>query len=763
MHVAVLPAREGRNAPWPQWVDADVVAGYAARGITRPWLHQVNGLDALAQGRHLALATPTGSGKSLVAWAAAVTAARAHCAGGRISQLSHRPTTIYLSPTKALAADQLAGLTDLLDAAGITDVRATTVDGDTPMAERDWARDWADLVLTNPDFLHYSLLPRATRWARLLRGLRYVVVDEVHAYRGMTGAHVSLVLRRLLRLADHYGAAPQVIVVSATAADPAPTAARLLGTSVEHVAAVTEGTSPEGERTVVLWRPPPVDDAADDSEEPPRRSTLVETAELLTELVTDGRRVLAFTRSRVGAETIADLAREYVQRRGGDSTSVAAYRGGYLPEERRALERGLREGTLLGVASTNALELGVDISGLDAVVIAGWPGTHASFWQQAGRAGRAGAAGTAVLVASENPLEAYLVHHPQALFTGKTEPSTFDPQNPHVLAPHLCAAAAESPLRESDIDWFADSDPGLVAALLAELVDRGLLRRRPAGWFWNYDRPEAPTSLTDLRGGGGPAVAIVEAQTGRMIGTVDATRADAAVHAGAVYVHQGTAFEVLSYEDDVAVVERSSAPHRTRAHTHTRVRVLGVGAQERYGHVTWQHGPVEVTTRVTGFDRRRLPHLDLIGTYALELPERTLRTTSTWWTVPAEVLAEAGVGTGALPGALHAAEHAQIALLGLVATCDRWDLGGLSTSLHEHTFAPTVFVHDAFPGGSGFARRGFDSAREWVEATLAAVRDCPCSDGCPLCIQSPKCGNGNSPLDKAGAVRVLRVLAGAFG
>src|SRR5699024_7343785 len=397
VHVEVLPARAGAHEAWPDWVDPDVVAGYAARGVDRPWRHQVLGLAALAEGRHLALATPTGSGKSLVAWAAAVTAARGHSATGRISAVRHRPTTLYLSPTKALAADQLAGLTALLAAGGIDDVRAATVDGDTPLAERDWARDWADVVLTNPDLLHFSLLPRAARWARLLRGLRYVVVDEVHAYRGMTGAHVALVLRRLLRLADHYGAAPQVIVASATAADPARTAARLIGTTPERVAAVTEGTSPAGERTIVLWRPPLVesaqgdapqtvgaadpgdsDDSADsadsgDSDDStgsagPRRSTLAEAADLLTDLVARGERVLAFTRSRVGAETIADLAREFLERRDLDPSTVAAYRGGYLPEERRALERALRDGTLLGVASTNALELGVDITGLDAVL-----------------------------------------------------------------------------------------------------------------------------------------------------------------------------------------------------------------------------------------------------------------------------------------------------------------------------------------------------------------------------------------------------------
>ncbi|GAA4419732.1 DEAD/DEAH box helicase [Georgenia halophila] len=780
LHLEVLPARPGRTAEWPAWADPDLVAGYRRLGVDQPWAHQVSAADAAHAGRHTIIATGTGSGKSLAAWLPALSAVRAGRAGtaggpssGSIKAYDRRSSILYLSPTKALAADQLAGLERLLEAAELRDVRLTTCDGDTPLTERDWARDHADAVLSNPDFLHFSMLPGHRRWQRLLKGLRYVVVDECHAYRGVLGAHVALVLRRLLRLARSYGAAPTVLAASATTAEPALTAARLIGAEPEEITAVTADMAPAGRRTIVLWQPAlsagwPAEgvdlQAGDAQDEPfesgPRRSATAETSELLADLVSAGARTLAFVRSRYGAEVIAEQTRRHLRAVDPDLAGrVAAYRGGYLPEERRDLERSLRSGELLALATTNALELGVDVAGLDAVVMAGWPGTRVSMWQQAGRAGRAGADGVAVLVASEDPLDGYVVHHPETIFG--VEATTFDPANPYVLAPHLCAAASELPLTEPDLTLFGLPD----ASLLEELERRGLLRRRPTGWFWNIARPERPQNLTDLRGGGESPVQIVEAETGTVLGTVDGARADATVHPGAVYIHQGRTFVVDALEDDVALVhEKSDLSYRTKARSESSVRILSVRDEVTWqsrphgDEVTWRFGDVEVTSRVAGYDRRRLPGMEIVGSYPLDTPERVLATTATWWTVSEEACADAGVGKDSLPGALHAAEHASIGLLPLLATCDRWDIGGLSTAVHPQTGQPTVFVHDGYPGGAGFAERGYRAALEWIRATRDAIVSCGCADGCPACVQSPKCGNGNAPLDKAGAVRLLSLL-----
>jgi DEAD/DEAH box helicase domain-containing protein len=768
-HVERIPARPATTVPWPSWADDAVVHGYRTLGVADPWRHQVEAAEELWRGRHVVLATSTGSGKSLAAWLPALSAVREASRGasgaarGRISTLARRPSTLYLSPTKALAADQLTGLERLLGAAGLRDVRAATCDGDTPLDERDWVRDHADLVLTNPDFLHFSLLPGHRRWQRVLRSLRYVVLDECHAYRGVLGAHVALVLRRLLRLARHYGAQPTVFLASATTGAPAATAARLIGVGDGEVTAVVDDASPSGERTVALWVPPlsgrpaalPAPWDADDGHEDagPRRSAVVETAELLADLVATGHRTLAFARARASTEVVAERAREHLGPTTALARRVAAYRGGYLPEERRALEQAIRTGDLLALATTNALELGVDLSGLDAVLIAGWPGTRASLWQQAGRSGRAGADGLAVLVASDNPLDAYLVRHPEAIFGTPVESTTFDPANPYVLAPHLCAAAAELPLRAADAAPFGLED----SALLDELARRGLLRRRADGWYWNHARAEDPSRLTDLRGSGTEAtVQIVEHGTGRLLGTVDAPRADVTVHPGAVYVHQGRTFVVDALEDDVALArEDPHLTYRTRAQASKRVTILRTRRELDWGDVRWGFGTVELTSRVTAYQRLRPPSMATLGTFPLDRPERRLRTSAVWWTVTPAALEEAGIRHADLPGALHAAEHAAIGLLPLVATCDRWDIGGLSTALHEQTLLPTVFVYDGLPGGAGFAERGFAAAAGWLRATRDAIAACGCADGCPACVQSPKCGNNNSPLAKEAARRLL--------
>ncbi|CAM3178233.1 Helicase C-terminal domain-containing protein [Actinomyces slackii] len=486
-----------------------------------------------------------------------------------------------------------------------------------------------------------------------------------------------------------------------------------------------------------------------------------------------GARALVFVRSRRSAEIVAEHARRTLGLSLPElADAVAAYRGGYLPEERRALETDLRSGRLRALATTSALELGIDVTGLDAVLIAGWPGTRVSLGQQAGRAGRAGSRGLAVLIASDNPLDAYLVHHPEAVFAAP-EATVFDPANPYVLAPHLCAAASESPLRQEDLARFGLEDD----SLLVELASRGALRRRPAGWFWNASLPGRAQDLTSLRGDGPPPVPVVDAATGEVIGTVDGAAADSTVHDGAVYVHQGRTYVVEELTADAALVhQRSAVGYRTRARSRSTVRILAERERQVWelptdspatapatpdtppASVTWSFGSVEVTSQVTGYVTLATPGMEVVSQHSLEMEEHTLPTAAVWWTIPLDACRAAGIGPDSLPGALHAAEHASISLLPLLATCDRWDIGGLSTDLHPQTMAPTVFVHDGHAGGAGFAERGFRAGRQWLEATLAVIEDCPCATGCPSCVQSPKCGNNNEPLDKAGAIALLRMI-----
>ncbi|MEO7744983.1 MAG: DEAD/DEAH box helicase [Actinomycetota bacterium] len=742
-HVQVVPERAGVVAQWPSWAHEGLVRALGERGVAAPWEHQRRAADLAHDGQHVVVATGTASGKSLAYLLPALSDLLGPAAHG-VSARS--PTALYLSPTKALAADQLTSLADLR----LPGLRAATYDGDTVPDERRWVRDHAAYVLTNPDLLHHSLLPGHERWARFLRGLRYVVVDECHHYRGVFGSHVAAVLRRLRRVAAHYGANPTFVLASATVASPAAHAGRLTGLDVR---AVTDDGSPRGRTRVVLWEPPLMPGGGERGA-PTRRSATAESADLLTDLVASGVRTLAFVRSRRGVETVAATSRRLLAEVDPDLPArVAGYRGGYLPEERRALERRLRSGDLLGVAATNALELGVDVAGLDAVLIAGWPGRHASLWQQVGRAGRAGQDALAVLVAADDPLDTYLVHHPEAVFGPGVEQTVIDPDNPYVLAPHLAAAAAELPLTEDDLPLFGPT----AADLLDALVLRGLLRRRPVGWFWAAT--ERATDLVDLRGSGGSAYRVVEASTGRVLGTVDAGSADRTVHEGAVYVHQGDVFVVsrLDLHERLALVEREAPDWSTQARSITDVRLLATLREQTWGPITVAFGAVEVTTQVVSYLRRGVGG-EVLGEEPLDLPARTLTTKAVWWTTSQDVLTGAGVDPADLPGALHAAEHASIGLLPLVATCDRWDVGGVSTALHPDTGRPTVVVHDGHPGGAGFAERGFAVARTWWQATLDAVQSCGCPAGCPSCVQSPKCGNGNDPLDKPGAERVLALL-----
>jgi DEAD/DEAH box helicase domain-containing protein len=732
-HLRRSPARPARPAHWPRFLPPSLVEALRASGIDAPWVHQTEAAEHAWAGRDVVLCTGTASGKSLGYLMPALAAA---FAGG---------STLYISPTKALAADQAGKLAGFAPPA----VRSAVCDGDTPLPDRDWARRHADVVLTNPDFLHHSLLPGHERWGRLLGRLSFIVVDECHHYRGVFGSHLAAVLRRLSRVARHFGSRPVFILASATVAEPEASAARLIG---RPVVAVTDDGSPRGESLFGLWQPP--------LEGRGRRSATAEAAELLGDLVAEGVQSVAFVRSRRGAEALALSAqRRLEEHHPGLGGKVAAYRGGYLVEDRRSLEAALRDGRLLGVAATSALELGVDVHGLDAVLLAGFPGTRASALQQAGRAGRAGQGALAVLVARDDPLDTYLVHHPESLLDRPTEATVFDPDNEYVLAPHLAAAAAELPLDHEEVDGFGPTARAVVSGLAAQ----GLLRRRRTGWYWS-GRGRA-TDLTDLRGSGGPPVRLVESGTGRLLGTVDAGACHVSVHPGAVYLHRGETYLVreLDLDAGVALVAPARVDYTTSAREVSDLRVLAEHDVRPGGPAEIRFGEVEVTRRVVSFSARSLLTGEYLGETPLDLPERRLLTRAVWWRLADGLLAGAGLDAAAVAGATHAAEHAAIGLLPLFATCDRWDIGGLSTPLHRDTGAATVFVYDGYPGGAGFAARGFRAAPQWLAATRDAVASCPCADGCPSCIHSPKCGNGNEPLDKAGSVRLLSALAGAIG
>jgi len=731
-----LAGRPGHLASWPAWVPEELIRALAAAGIAAPWQHQAEAADLAASGQNVIMATGTASGKSL---GYVLPALAAILSGG---------TVLYVAPTRALAADQVK----LIRSLKLNGVRAAVVDGDTPWTERTRARSHANYLLTTPDMLHHSLLPAHARWNGFFRRLRYVVVDECHTYRGVFGSHVAHVLRRLRRVAYHYGAAePVFILASATISEPDRCGVLLTG---RPVTAVSADGAPRAPMTFALWEPP-LTSARGEAGAPVRRSATAEAAELLAGLVRDGVPALAFVRSRRGAEAVAQSARRQLAESGAEQLAdrIAAYRSGYLPEERRALEEGLRTGEITGLAATTALELGVNVAGLDAVLMAGWPGTRAALWQQAGRAGRSGRTAVAVLIARDDPLDTYLVHHPAALLGAPVEATVLDPDNAYVLGPHLLAAAGELPLTARDLDQFSPTARSLADTMTAD----GLLRSRGGRWFCTR---QGAVVRTGLRGTGDWPVRIVERATGRLVGTVDEPSAHFLAHDGAVYSHQGELYTVtrLDLEERIALVEQGDPGYSTIARELTSIDVTAELTSSSWGPATVCFGDVHVSRQVVSYARRSTETGLLVGEDVLDLPLRSLQTKAVWWTISAAqraALAAAGVD---LPGAAHAAEHAAIGLLPLLAACDRWDVGGVSADLHPATGRLTVFVYDGNPGGAGFAERGFAVAQAWLRSTADAIADCECTAGCPSCIQSPKCGNGNQPLAKDGAVALLGAL-----
>ena len=727
-HVAEERAREARTAPLPDDLHPKARAALEGQGVSALYIHQAETWEAAARGDHVIVTTGTASGKSL-AFNLPV-----------LDALAREPKlrALYVYPTKALAQNQARALASYR----VPRLRPAIYDGDTPSAERWQIRKWANAVLTNPDMLHVGLLPHHDRWGDVLANLRYVILDEAHVYRGVFGSHVGNVLRRLRRLARIYGSEPQFLLASATIANPGELARSLLGLDVT---VIRDDGAPRAQRTVCLWNPPVVD-----QELGLRASALGDGARLLAELVSRGLRTLVFAKSRKAAELIHRFA---LDRLGGEyAERLSPYRAGYTPAQRREIERKLVEGELLGVSATDALELGIDVGLLDCVVSVGFPGTVASLRQQWGRAGRRDH-GLAVLVASEDALDQYFMREPDALLSRRVEAAILDHANPRVLDDHVRAAAYEAPLDDSDREvlGFAALER---AALLPEL------RKTPAGYVWaGRDYPAARISL---RSATPDAVTVVEAESGSVLGIVERERAYSTVHRGAVYLHIGQPYRVrgLDLESRTALVEPFPGDYYTQAKKDTETAIEEALHTERRLGIELSFGRIVVTEQVVAYQSKAAKDGAVLDTVALDLPPTSFETEAVWF-LPEPSQLEGLERMPRLLSSLHAAEHALIALLPLWAMCDRWDIGGLSTNVHFQTGRPTVFVYDGHPGGVGITERGFEAFEGWVADTARLIEGCSCERGCPSCVQSPKCGNLNEMLDKAGALALLeRMLAG---
>jgi DEAD/DEAH box helicase domain-containing protein len=726
-YAGVEQARTARVEPLPDDLDPRLVSALVANGVASLYRHQAETWEAARRGENVVVTTGTASGKSL-AFNLPV-----------LDAIARQPKTraLYLYPTKALAQDQARALASL----GLKGLRPAIYDGDTP-AERRWQiRKWSNLILTNPDMLHVGVLPHHDRWGDVLHNLRYVVVDEAHVYRGVFGSHVANVLRRLRRLAAVYDAEPQLLLASATIANAGELAESLTGLPAT---VVERDTSPKAEREVVIWNPPLID-----PELGLRASPLGDASRIMSELVSSGLRTICFAKSRVAAELIHRFTAERVDT--ATARRLAPYRAGYTPEQRRDIERRLVEGDLLGVTATDALELGIDIGLLDCAISVGFPGTVASLRQQWGRAGRRDR-GLAVLVASADALDQFFAREPDALLSRRVEAAILDHANDRILDPHVLAAAYEAPLDEADAAIL-----GPEALRRAEQLPE--LGRTSVGFVWKGR--DYPAARISLRSGDGEAFSIVDGDTGSLLGLVEREKAYTTVHRGAVYLHLGEQYlvEELDLDARVALVRPAAVDWYTQVRKETETAIEEAERSERRLGIELSFGRVSVTEQVIAYARKSVSDGSTIDITPLLMPETSFETEAIWFSPEPELLA----GLDEMPkllGTLHAAEHTLIALLPLWAMCDRWDIGGLSTNFHHQTGRPTIYVYDGHAGGVGITARGFASFEGWVEDTTRLLQRCPCTAGCPSCVQSPKCGNLNEMLDKAGARTLLeRMLA----
>jgi DEAD/DEAH box helicase domain-containing protein len=745
--------RQGREARTRDLeVEDRLASALAERDIDALYEHQADAIEAIRDGRDVVIATPTASGKSLAYTVPAFERAMDH--GGR---------TLYLGPQNALVADQAETLSGIARDLGFgSKVQVDTYTGRLSKSEKRKVRDRQPTVLlSNPDMLHYALLPHAHRlWEWFFSGLETVVIDEVHEYRGVFGGHVSLLLRRLRRVCERFDADPQFVCCSATIGNPVEHASRVTGKDESGFRLVDEDASATGDTHWFVWNPP-----MQDGGEGRRRSSHVETRNLMADFVTEGYQTLAFTRSRQGAERNATATSDDLRERGEHDLAdgIAAYQGSLTDDRRRSLEGGLHDGSLRGVWSTNALELGVDVGGLDAVLLDGYPGTRMAAHQQAGRAGRGSDPSLVVLVGGEDQLDQYFMRHPAAFFDGDPERAVANPDNETLLPGHVRSAARETWLKPDDDRHFGSRFPDTVADLTAA----GDLQRRETddGLRWLYDGDGSPQHEMSLRTIDDREIRLRDAGSGDVIAELPFGDALRDAHPGAIYHHQGHSYEVRDLDLDHLVADLS----RTRANYFTQVlhdKTIEVVADREEKRMpgeaasTLRFADVRMRKQITGYERRDASSGELLGEFAVDLPETTLETEALYFTVPADVEADMRGADGDFDGGIHAAEHAMIAMFPSQVLCDRRDVGGLSTPLHPHTGCSTIFIYDGYPGGVGLVDRGYASIGSLVATTLSMVEACGCDDGCPACVQSPHCGNANDPLDKGLAIHLLDALDG---
>ena len=739
-HIEHILPREASYAEVDKPLVASLQDCLNEHGLLPLYTHQAESVNNVRQGRNVMIATSSASGKTLCYNIPVMEAL--------LTEKASR--ALYLFPTKALAQDQLRTLHELF-CPGLSKAEDfATFDGDTPPSERAEIRKRARIILTNPDMLHIGILPNHQSWSRLLRHLRYVVVDEAHIYRGVFGSHLAGVLRRLRRLCQLYGSNPQFICCSATIANPGEHAEKLVGLPFT---VVDNDGSPHGGKDFVFWNPPIIDEAKS-----ARRSANSEATNLFTELVSHDIRSLTFARTRRLTELIYVYSREKLARAGSAlAGKIKAYRAGYLPQERRQIEQELFSGQLRGVVATNALELGIDIGDLEATVLTGYPGSIASTWQQAGRSGRGRDKSLSFLIGLDNPLDQYFMRHPDYFFGKNFENALVNPVNPYILRAHLVCAAWEQPLSSDDDKFFG---PALSQELI-ELARQGILRERSKRWYLS-PRIAYPAQSINIRSTSGENFAIVDSSTGSLLETIESSVALFQVHPGAIYLHQGESYLVEEFDlaSRTAYVVPTIATYYTQTKEITDLHIVKVNHSRSCLKTKVYLGEVEVTTTVVGYKKKAQFTEEVIGEEPLDLPPQHFPTVGLWFDLPPEVVAGLDGEQLDFAGGLHAAEHAAIAILPLFALCDRNDIGGVSTPFHPDTGKPQIFIYDAYPGGIGIAEKGFELVEELWQATLKAIAECPCQEGCPSCIQSPKCGNNNKPLDKEAAKIILEGLLG---
>jgi len=736
VHLERIPARPARygelSAPLPKALEQAL----NEKGIQRLYSHQAEAIDAVRRGEHVIIATGTASGKSLCY----------HLPVLEAHLQDPLARALYLFPTKALAQDQLRALKELSSGKAFRLLRFGTYDGDTPQNIRGRLRKAASIILSNPDMLHVGILPNHTSWASFFRHLRYVVLDEAHIYRGVFGSHTACLLRRLQRVCQYYGSSPQFILCSATIANPAAHAQRLIS---RPVTVIDNDGAPRGPRLFLLWNPPYLDRALG-----LRRSTNTEATWLFTQMVKKGIRNITFVRARRVAELILLYAQNALRREQPElAERISAYRGGYLAEERREIERRLFTGELLGVTATNALELGIDVGHLDATILVGYPGTIASTWQQAGRAGRGKRKALSILIGQDNPLDQFFMQHPEELFGRSHEEALIDPQNPYIQREHLACAAFERPLEEKDLQLFENA-----AENIAALEKEGILGQRQGRWY--FIPQEYPAQRVSLRATTADNYLLIEETSGQILEEVEAATAFIRIHPGAIYLHRGESYLItqLDIGRRLALAQAVTVNYYTQPRELNDVHIIRSLQVRHLPSTNLFFGQVRVRQQVISFVRKQQFTDAVLSEEPLDLPPYSFETQALWFEVPPPIQREIARQGLDFAGGIHAVEHACIGILPLFAMCDRNDIGGLSAVIHPDTGQAQIFIYDAYPGGVGIAQKGFEIIKELWQRTLETIRQCPCEAGCPSCIQSPKCGNNNEPLDKAASIRILELL-----